>query len=134
VLILLVGILLGGVLSWMLSPSPSEQLAAERDKTAEQDRRIRALQSVLDRVDPIVRNKALAEQSLAQRQAALDARSRDLDRREAQIAQREQALAGQWSIPKPSAQDVEGFFRRTSDSISQLLNRVSIPRRIPCRC
>lgn len=117
--VLLSGLLLGFFLFWVFSLTPSEQ----RTKIAERDDRIRALQGQLNRVDPIVRNMAEHEQSIAAGQAALDAR-------EAEVAQREQVLANRWSIPKLTAQHVESFLRRTSDSISRLFRR----EKVPCRC
>lgn len=119
VTVVLLGMLLGFFLSWVFSLTPSEQ----RDKITERDARIRALQGQLNRVDPIVRGMAEHEQSIADGQAALDAR-------EAKVTQREQALANYLHIPKPTAQGVESFLRRTSDSISRLLRGV----KVPCRC
>lgn len=124
-LVLLAGILLGMLISWMLRPTPDEQLASARARIAEQDDQIRALQGALGRVDPIVRNMALHEQSIADAQAALDARRAIVDRRE-------QELASRWSIPKPnlSAQQVVSFFQRADDSISRLFGDETVP----CRC
>ncbi len=128
ILVLLAGILLGMLFSWVVRPTPDEQLSSAHARIAEQDNRIRALQGALDRVDPIVRNMALHEQSIADREAALAAR-------EAIVARREQELASRWSIPKPNltSEHVSSFFQRADDSISRLLDGKDVQGR-PCRC
>lgn len=116
-----VAFLLGILLSWWVRPAPSEQLSAARAEIAQQSGQIRRLQGELSRVTPVAQDMAVRELRLADSHAALDAR-------EAQIAQREQALDSHWSVPKPSAQQVEGLLQRVaawlkdaSDTISRLL-------------
>jgi hypothetical protein len=134
--------LLAGIfLSWLLLPTPEEQLSAARAETERRDRtiaelqgQIRELQAVLDRVDPSMRNIAVTEQTFVERQADLDAQSRALADREAVLAQREQALANRWSVPKPSGPQLVAFFKNLSDSIGRALNGEGALERATCQC
>lgn len=112
---LLVGILLGG---WVLRPTPDEQLSAARAEVeacrrqiVAQEEQIRTLQAALDRVPGIAGDIAEAQQNLAAQEAALA-------QREAALAQREQELARRWTIPKPTPEQVQAFFRTVSERIN----------------
>jgi uncharacterized membrane-anchored protein YhcB (DUF1043 family) len=127
-LALLVGLILGRVFSLRAD----EQLSAARAEIQARDERIRTLEGELARVDPNIRNIIEAQQSIADKQAELDARERRLDVQQMQITQRERELADHWYVPKPSGQQVQAFLKNISDSISRLLGGED--GTVPCRC
>lgn len=129
-----IALLLGIALGWWVRPAPSEQLSAARAEIAQQSDQIRRLQRELSRVSPVARDIAAREQRLAGLRAALDAR-------EAQLAQRERELAQSWTVPKPSAQQIErlfqgavSWFKDASDTISRLFDGKGAPQSLSCRC